>query len=195
MSEKFIKNFSVKGKTFQLRLKYDCHKLVKGICSLDIDEEEVEKYLRKEFKSQDRYENYNEFKKQDKYHREDSVLYCRNLANSIKREGFKYPIYIYYCKCGHYSFSDGQHRACIASKLNLTLPANIDDISINNQYCYCCRMKIKKEEAIKFQEKLIDSRLERHKLKKLLVRLNIIEKEKPNTAFLEIDDSTVLEKF
>lgn len=115
-----IQMISLKGKTVMFRLTdYECYFLGNRICSLV---ETKEGNARKPFGGV-----------------ESEVTYCRNLCNSILIKGVLNPIRITeHKKCGHYSFTDGQHRACITSKIDINVPAII---SIHEGECYCCYWK------------------------------------------------------
>ncbi|WP_156826291.1 ParB N-terminal domain-containing protein [Paenibacillus terrigena] len=92
--------------------KYDCFRKLTGKCSLLLPEEEVKQYTDVEINT--RYED----------HKENSVLYCRLLMKSLLEKGFIYPVEISSCSCGHYVFTNGQHRTCIAKTINITsIPA------------------------------------------------------------------------
>ena len=66
--------------------------------------------------------------------------YCPDLLRGIKRHGFLnlLPIYIIEYRCGHYAFSDGQHRVCIAKKKGLKPPAVI---ATEDDSCDSCKGK------------------------------------------------------
>jgi hypothetical protein len=67
---------------------------------------------------------------------EAGVHYCQNLFADIMRYGFRSPIDVFKYRCGHYGFSDGQHRVCIAKRVGLNLPAMIS--TIDDQDCEHC---------------------------------------------------------
>ena len=180
-NEQSIKDFSVKGKEFVFNLdKGSCYHIANGVCSLDVNKKDLDAIVKKEFNETEWFSNdYEEFIKYAQG-REDSILYCRSLAESIKDNGFKSPIYINRHKCNHYGFTDGQHRACISSELNIPLPARVCDMSSEDYSCPICENKIKEKNAIEFRNRLAETRLNRNPLQKLLVKLKI--REYPNTS-------------
>lgn len=135
MKDFYIKDFSPKGKKYYFSCSEDfCYKTKHGICSLDLTDDEVS------------------FIPPDEYPRDDNVNYCRKIYKSIINEGQKYPIYICNNKCGHYTFDDGQHRVCIASKKELKLKAEVYQI---DDLCHMCRRENKIINAISNVGKLV----------------------------------------
>jgi hypothetical protein len=63
-----------------------------------------------------------------------------------------YPVYLCRSKCGHYTFDDGQHRTCIASKKGLRLIAVITD---NDDVCGVCYRENEIKESIYCVEGLV----------------------------------------
>lgn len=99
----------------------ECYKALTGTCSLD-----------KEFNS-------NSSKKIAKYKADES--YCQRLYLAmLKKEDLPLDISIDKAiKCGHYDFSNGRHRTCIAQRKDLAIIAEI----LYNQNDYCCECKNK----------------------------------------------------
>ncbi|SDP31150.1 hypothetical protein SAMN04487897_1782 [Paenibacillus sp. yr247] len=77
--------------------KDTCFQVKTGICSLNLTEAEIHKYSSAE---------------NDETSVRGSVNYCVNLFSDLKQNGFKKPIQVASNPCGHYSFTDGQHRTC-----------------------------------------------------------------------------------
>lgn len=175
-NEQYIKDFSVKGKKFVFNLdKGSCYRIANGVCSLDVNKKELDDIVRKEFNETEWFsKDYEEFIKYAQG-REDSVLYCRSLEESISKNGFKSPCLVNHYKCNHYSFIDGQHRACLSSKINIPLLANVSDMTSEDYSCPICENKIKEKNAIEFRQRLAETRLNRKPLQKLLVKLKIKE--------------------
>lgn len=167
--EQYINDFSVKGKEFAFNLeKGSCYRIAKGVCSLNINEKEINNLLKIEFEEASFYsDNYEKFIQYAKG-KEDSILYCRDLAESIKKNGFKSRSYINHYKCNHYGFTDGQHRVCIASKIDIRLPANVCDMTSEDSPCAYCEMKINEEKSIEFKNQLLISSLKKKPIQRLL---------------------------
>ncbi|MBE2977811.1 hypothetical protein [Priestia megaterium] len=119
----------------------DCYELRKGICSLYLTEEEAQKISEEEG---------NQFG-------EGHVMSCRKLAKSLldvnyyedssfQKQGLS--IRMHPRDCGHYVFTDGQHRTCIAKHLNIqSMYVNMENYETD--YELNCRACIdKKEEEI-----------------------------------------------
>lgn len=68
---------------------------------------------------------------------ESDYDYCPGLLVSIQQRGFesRIPIELIKYQCGHYAFSDGQHRICIAKKKGLKALAKIYS---QDGYCDVC---------------------------------------------------------
>ncbi|MGE6618480.1 hypothetical protein [Bacillus mycoides] len=116
---------------------YDCYELRSGKCSLYLSESEAESIHEK-----------------DGITGESDVLYCRNLAKKLFQMNYfeninfqkeAYSIRMHQRHCGHYEFTDGQHRTCIAKHLNLqTIYAKIEPMhSEDILVCSACRCKQK----------------------------------------------------
>jgi hypothetical protein len=96
--------------TFVFRMgKGECHKVLTGTCSLDRTVPD---------RSQDIGD-------------ESDYDFCPNLLKSMMDGSYplrlarKLPIDIVQSTCGHWEFSDGQHRTCIAMRKNLTVEAEV----------------------------------------------------------------------
>lgn len=50
---------------------------------------------------------------------------CQNLYADILENGVLRPVVLGKNRCGHYDFTDGQHRTCIAQMRDLEIPAEI----------------------------------------------------------------------
>lgn len=162
-----VKQFNPTKCKFSYRLgKYDCYELRKGICSLYLSEEDAEKVSKEEG---------NGF-------RGSNVMSCRDLAKSLLAnnyfedpsfQGDIFSIRIHPRGCGHFVFTDGQHRTCIAKHLNISsMFVKIDTYKGNNEYkCRACHQKIEK--------KIEDSRLKNRILQKLKLKVKN-EKEIPS---------------
>ncbi|NHN34972.1 ParB N-terminal domain-containing protein [Paenibacillus agricola] len=97
--------------------KFTCFRKLTGKCSLDLSKDEVARYAVIEgVDHRDKYRN----------HQSHSVHYCRLLAESIKLNGVTEYVWIHSSSCGHYSFTWGQHRTCIAKTIGIKdIPALI----------------------------------------------------------------------
>lgn len=114
--------------TFVYRLSDgECHKELTGTCSLD--------------------------KKPGKgTGGESDAAYCQSLYKSLIRNKQFYPIYILKASCGHFEFSDGQHRTCIAQRKGLKLEADIEDIP---EPCRICEPPRKREKGKDYDDVII----------------------------------------
>ncbi|MCU4715766.1 hypothetical protein OCE25_26105 [Bacillus cereus] len=135
-----LKTINPTKEIFSFRLDtYDCYELRSGICSLYLSESEAAS-----------------IHKQERITGESDVLYCRDLAKNLYQKKYfenimfqnnAYSIRMHHQDCGHFDFTDGQHRTCIAKHLNIqTLYANVE--SSDNAYvssCDACRCKQKIE--------------------------------------------------
>lgn len=133
MESLYIENFNPKGKEYYFNACTEdfCYKTRHGICSLDLTEDEIALI------------------QSEKYPKTDDVNYCRDIYQSILKDGQKSLILINSNKCGHYTFDDGQHRVCIASKKGLNLKA---DICQNNNVCHICRKENIIQKSISYAE-------------------------------------------
>lgn len=121
---KKIRNFDPHGKTFEFNLdKYSCCKKNGKTClagNAQIVDGIGEKYLR--------------------VHRDDE-MYCPNIINNIKRNGFDddlYEIMVVRNGCGHYSVTNGQHRICAAAKAGISITVYLQEYDGD---CYVCYWK------------------------------------------------------
>ena len=97
-------DFDPLGKTYYFNFSdHSCNMCATGRCPLD--DLSIEDIL--------------ELKKPEKsYIPEWSWEYCTDLAKKLLRYDYSPDIWMHYnTVCGHYSFSDGQHRTCIISRL------------------------------------------------------------------------------
>ncbi|MFN0107404.1 MAG: hypothetical protein ACKVZH_01000 [Blastocatellia bacterium] len=110
----------------------ECHQILTGICSLE---------GKKPTGTQKRDESDYEF--------------CTEMFEWISGKGDpkraplewwdeKLPVSLVKYSCGHYAFSDGQHRACIAKKKGLKLRAEVE---VNNRLCDFCEGKPRSKHA------------------------------------------------
>jgi hypothetical protein len=100
--------------------KYDCFRKLSGKCSLLLNEKELMNYSNNEkpLKPDEEYSD----------RKENSVHYCRLLLKNFEEKGIQYSIDINPHSCKHFSFSDGQHRTCIAKTAGINdIPANIHE--------------------------------------------------------------------
>ncbi|RAS89619.1 hypothetical protein A3863_10390 [Priestia endophytica] len=172
---------------FSFRLgKFDCYALRKGVCSLYLSEEEAE-HIRKE-------ENNIHFHDGD-------VMHCRNLAKSLLdvnyfenpsfQEDSGFSIIMHPKDCGHFAFTDGQHRTCIAKHLNIDsmyvqMEIHERDYSLN---CRACHQKKEQEiEDRKLKNRII-SKLSFIKKKEKKIPSDFIDEErmsfKKETLFIK----------
>ncbi|HDR7255143.1 TPA: hypothetical protein QCW96_004523 [Bacillus pacificus] len=146
-----LKTINPTKEIFSYRLdEYDCFELRTGICSLYLSENEA-----------------NSIHKKEKISGESDVLYCRNLAKDLYQSKYfeninfqdvTFSIRMHHQNCGHFDFTDGQHRVCIAKHLNVkALFANIEPQG-NAYFSSCsacmCKQKIEKENK-KFKNKIL----------------------------------------
>lgn len=136
MEDLRVEAFNPKGKKYYFNYCTEdfCYKTRHGVCSLDLTEDEAKSIPT------------------DEYPGEDDVNYCRNIYKSIIKDGQKHPVYINNNKCGHYTFDDGQHRVCIASKKGLKLRVEIHQ---NNEICHVCYRENKIKNSISNVEEMV----------------------------------------
>ncbi|WP_246141165.1 hypothetical protein [Bacillus marasmi] len=111
--------------------KYDCFKRLTGKCSLELTDEEYEKYV-----------------PLSKGYSDGSVDYCREFAEYLKeKNAFEKDtgIYAVLNDCGHVAFDDGQHRTCIAKKLGIEKLV-VSEFSKNPYECRVCYFKQLKQQ-------------------------------------------------
>jgi hypothetical protein len=114
-------DFYPKGKSFSFRFSKDtCEKISTGKCN--VEGMAPYKYNMAEFERR-----CNGFK-------------CSNIAVSLIKNGFVHHpgagILIYKHACGHYSFNNGQHRTCLAAKLNVYVRAEVKEL---DSTCAACQ--------------------------------------------------------
>lgn len=137
-----IESLNPSETTFTFRMdEYDCYALRTGLCSLYLSDEEAAA-----------------IDKTDKVIGNSNVMYCRVLKNTLldvnyyenpKFQSDSYSIRIHERSCGHYVFTDGQHRSCIAKHLNLQkMYVNLDRLG-NYIPCNACHEKINKKKEKK----------------------------------------------
>jgi len=127
--------------TFTYNLgNHDCYELRKGKCSLYLSDEEARK-IRKE---------------EGNAYGDGNVMSCRNLAKSLLEANYyenvtiqegEDAIKMHTRDCGHYVFTEGQHRTCIAKHLNLqSMYAYVEfHESEEELICRACSNKIEPE--------------------------------------------------
>lgn len=109
----FLEGFIPNGKSFVFNFNSDtCDKLRCGECKID----EIAK-------------NENCLKNLAKYQDESR---CIKLAYSMLKNGFVCErcaeVLLYKYDCGHYRFNNGQHRTCIASKLDMPIRVEMKNL-------------------------------------------------------------------
>jgi len=127
--------------TFTYNLgNHDCYELRKGKCSLYLGEEEAREISKEEGNA----------------YGDGNVMSCRNLAKSLLEANYYENVIIqegedaikmHTRDCGHYVFTEGQHRTCIAKHLNLqSMYAYVEfHESEEELICRACYDKIEKE--------------------------------------------------
>lgn len=149
MNEK-IQRFNPTTYSYCYRLNQgNCYALKSGVCSLYLSEQEARN-----------------IEKQD-----SSVMKCRSIAdlmfnmNYYQDPSYQYhkpsSIRIHPRKCGHYVFTDGQHRTCIAKHLNIKEMYVRYDIDERNTEILCNACKNK-------DDKNAENRKSQNQLMKLL---------------------------
>lgn len=110
---------------------HDCYKLATGRCTFDLTNEEYEK---------------EKIKCNSPYNYEARVGYCRELFEMMQEGGKisatkRTGIYAHRNACGHMTFSQGQHRSCIAKKNQLP-KLHLDTLGDNGNYlCRSCNLE------------------------------------------------------
>jgi hypothetical protein len=140
--------------------EYSCYGLRTGVCSLYLSDKEAEIINMKEPK----YIN-----------RKSSVMHCRELAKSLLNRDYynnkdfqnaSYSIRMQKRGCGHYSFTDGQHRTCIAKHLGIkSMYVNVEKTS-EEYSSYICVACWEKEERERENKKIINKLLSLFRKKK-----------------------------
>lgn len=140
-----FQKFDPRGKSFHFRLdQYTCYRCKKGVCSL----ENVSLYELKNSLSCVHVIG------------EGSIEYCRGMAKLFLDNEFSAPARIYLNrKCGHYSFSDGQHRTCVVARVLQKGAEVLLNAEITEQDCMCrdCLIKVdfaKRENSISRFDKI-----------------------------------------
>lgn len=96
---------------------YTCYHLHTGTCSLDLP-----------------FNDAVEAPNRNPYYQQETA--CQSLCVSLK-QGDTPPVEIIKHDCGHFSFTDGQHRVCIAQRQDLEIPAIISEGG--PMCCFCAR--------------------------------------------------------
>ncbi len=112
--------------------KDTCHKILTGTCVLDEWKDRLSElsFGKKDFK---------------KYPHCVSLYFC--LLKKIRLSNFPW---ILRCKCGHYECTDGQHRTCIAKRMNILI--DVEFFKDMSDYCLDCQ-KLKKVDTTTSFEK------------------------------------------
>lgn len=142
MNYERTENFRSKGKTFLFNLNEHCCYGKKDRCYVELGKLDVTR-------------NPRQYETGDK-------MFCVTLAECFLRRGYEdwsSCVYISKYSCGHYSVTDGQHRLCISSKIDI--PITVYKKNSNN-LCHVCEIgkeniktkilnifKINKKELIK----------------------------------------------
>ncbi|KYG33458.1 hypothetical protein [Priestia endophytica] len=131
----------------QLSLNFgisDCYELRKGVCSLYLSEEDAERIKEEE---------------DDIFH-DGKVMFCRNLAKDLLdvnyfedpnfQDDLDYSIKMHPRDCGHFVFSNGQHRTCIAKHLNISfMYVQMENYEIDDSILNCSACNDKERQEIK----------------------------------------------
>lgn len=136
MGKLHVEEFNPKGKKYYFTScnKDFCYKNMHGTCSLDLTEDNASLITTGE------------------YSMKNDVNYCRDIYKSIVNDGQKQIVYINSHKCGHYTFNDGQHRLCIASKKGFKIRT---DVYQANDVCAVCHRENNIESSIKFAQDMV----------------------------------------
>lgn len=121
-------NFNPVGKVFLFKLdKSTCYRIKTGAKKCLLDDMSIDDILNTDII--------------DTVSTENSELYCIELAQKLLKSMLPAPVTINYNSiCKHYSFTDGQHRTCIVSRLlkktkNVDFSANIAEQNCKCRYC------------------------------------------------------------
>ena len=152
MGDLYVEEFNPKRKKYYFTSCTEdfCYKNRHGICSLDLTEDKVRSIPTEEYPG------------------EDDVNYCRDIYKSIIKNGQKQTVYINSNKCGHYTFTDGQHRVCIASKKGLKLRAAVNQ---SNEICHVCYRENKIQNSIKNVEDMVKRTTPRKTIFHMILRI------------------------
>ncbi|SFJ23949.1 hypothetical protein SAMN02910355_1729 [Terrisporobacter glycolicus] len=129
MNYERIENFRSKGKTFLFNLNEYCCYGKKNECYVQLGKLDVTREPRQYGIGED--------------------MFCVTLAECFLRRGYEdwsNCVYISKHTCGHYSVTDGQHRLCISSKINIPIIVYKKD---SNDLCSVCEIE-KKNRKMKF---------------------------------------------
>ena len=120
--------------------KHDCFRKLTGKCSLQLTTRQKRRYkFNDKIFVKGRYWDY----------KANSVYYCPLLLKSIIDKGMQNRVELNPHSCGHYSFSEGQHRTCVAKTSGIHgIPANIHD-----KWSSECRVCYFKKNNLKFKVK------------------------------------------
>ncbi|MGE6513345.1 hypothetical protein [Lysinibacillus sphaericus] len=119
--------------------KHDCYKLATGRCTFELTDEEYEQ---------------EKSKCKSPYQYEARVGYCRELLEKMRDGGTlsattSTGINAHRNACGHMTFSDGQHRSCIAKKNKLP-KLHLTTLGDNGEYlCRSCYLEKEEEQKPK----------------------------------------------
>lgn len=126
--------FDPRNKSFCFRMDaHDCFYMKTGKCSLDLTEKELKHFVSKEnLKLVTVSENHEYLNYED-----NSVMYCRLLAQDFRKNGVKSNVMVFSNNCGHYTLDWGQHRACISKRIGISsIPA--EQLKQNETQCPHC---------------------------------------------------------
>lgn len=155
-----ISTFNPRGKEYYYTACNEdfCYKNKYGVCSLDLSDEEAEKIDIK-LSSDEFY----------KYRSKTNVQYCRDIYKSLLNNGQRYLVYLNQGTCRHYTFTDGQHRVCIAAKMGLKLNVKL---YIDSEYtCRICNQEKKIKNAICNVEDMVRKTMPRRTIFHKILRI------------------------
>lgn len=137
--------------SFAFRLgEYDCYRTKTGKCSLLLTEEEYIEAKHKEINTTEPTE-------------EGRVDYCRAYSQHlVELDEFNhvedtFGIRATQYRCGHVSFSDGQHRTCIAKQLGLNSIKLEGFDAVNDFDCMVCGKRNRETKNKSFLIRLLES--------------------------------------
>jgi len=121
-----INNFDPQGHEFKFHFTEDtCYEMKTGVCALEAFKDDLnisfDKYCKKK--------NYNRCVR----------AYLSLKADRVMYEGDRYNQLVKH-KCGHFEFGDGQHRTCVALKMNMLINVEIYE-NENDDRCQICKNK------------------------------------------------------
>ena len=121
-----VNNFDPQGYEFAFHFTKDtCYEKKTGVCALKVFENDMNS-------------SFDKYCKKKGYNR-CIRAYLSLKENQIVHEGERY-IQLVENKCGHYDFIDGQHRTCIALKVNMLLNVEIHE-NYDDDRCKVCELK------------------------------------------------------